>query len=324
MLAIVCDRHGEPDVMQLVETDDPQPAGGEIRIKAEAIGVNFVDTMRRSGRHPSAPATPFTPGIELVGTVDAVGSDVSDFQVGDRVIGRCETHGGYAELVSVETRFAVHCPEQIPDATAAALFVNPQTAYHALVTMGQARDSDQVLITAAAGGVGICAVQIAKALGARVIAVASTDEKRQLASEFGADVVIDYSQSNWPQQVLDATDGNGATLILESVGGQIFQQALECWAPGGRIVVFGQASGEPGIIAANQLLFGNRSVYGLAVGTVIENESLMRSAMDKIFQWYQSGRLRLVVGETHPLKDAALAHKRLEGRLSHGKIVLVP
>lgn len=198
MHGILCETHGSPDVMVYRELPDPTPSAGELVVRAQAIGVNFVDTMRRSGRHPSAPPAPLTPGIELVGQVVAIGEQVSRFTVGERVIGRCVTHGAYAELVAVEERFAVACPDSIPNEQAAGLFVNPQTAYHALVTMAHIQPGESVLISAAAGGVGLSAVQMARTLGAKVIATAGTAEKLDLTREFGADVAIDYSHDDWP------------------------------------------------------------------------------------------------------------------------------
>jgi NADPH2:quinone reductase len=324
MHAIVCHTHGGPEVMQYETVSDPTPAAGEVLVRAEAIGVNFVDTMRRSGKHPSAPKTPFTPGIELCGRVVALGPSVTSFHEGQRVLGRCVTHGTYAELVRVDSRFAVPCPESLSAAEGAALFVNGQTAYHALVTMGRVRPGDAVLITAAAGGVGTCAVQMAKLLGARVLAAAGTTEKLNLAATLGADVAIDYSLGDWPRRVLDATNGKGADLILESVGGDVFQACVGCWAPRGRMVVFGKASGRPGVVTGDELLFGNRSVCGLAVGLVIEDTELLRTSMRQLFEWLEKSRLRLIIGETHPLRDAALAHQRLAQRQTFGKIVLVP
>jgi NADPH2:quinone reductase len=322
--AIVCREYGDPNVMQSMEIPRPDPTALEVLIKADAIGVNYVDTMRRSGRHPSAPALPFTPGIEVCGRIAAVGSEVTRFQEGDRVIGRCVTHGAYAEYVCLEERFAVECPDELSDQQGAALFVNAQTAYHALVTMGATQPGENVLITAAAGGVGSCAVQIAKLLGATVIAAASSPDKRSLAQDLGADILIDYTQADWPQQVLDATNGVGANLIIESVGGEIAASSIDCWAAGGRMVIFGQASGTPAPIAGNHLLFGNRAVFGLAVGVVIEDEKVMRAAMEQLNGWLRTGDLQLTIGTSYALKDAALAHRDLEGRATQGKLVLLP
>jgi NADPH2:quinone reductase len=324
MRAIVCHTHGGPEVMQYETVPDPAPAAGELLVRAEAIGVNFVDTMRRSGKHPTAPKPPFTPGIELCGRVVALGAGVTDFREGQRVLGRCVTHGSYAELVRVESRFAVPCPESLPAPEGAALFVNGQTAYHALVTMGHARPGDSVLITAAAGGVGTCAVQIAKLLGARVLAAAGTADKLKLATELGADHAIDYSVGDWPRRVLERTNGKGADLVLESVGGEVFQSCVGCWAPRGRIVIFGKASGRPGVVSGDALLFANRSICGLAVGLVIEDTELLRKSMQQLFDWLADSRLRLIVGETHPLRDADVAHQRLTQRHTFGKIVLLP
>jgi len=322
--AIICDSHGGPDVMQWRTVPLPVPAADELRVRVEAVGVNYVDTMRRSGKHPSAPDPPFTPGIELVGIVEAIGDGVSRFAEGDRVIGRCVTDGAYAEAACVEERFTVACPAEIPADEAAGLFVNPLTAWHALHPFGGVTGDDTVLITAAAGGVGVCAVQLARQAGARVVAAAGTEPKRQLAADLGADVTVDYTDPDWPAAVLDATGGEGVSLVLESVGGEVFSGCLDCWAPGGRLVVFGQACGTAGTLPANILLFGNRTVRGLALGTVIENEAVMREGMDRILEAYRAGDLRIIVGETHAIADAAEAHRRLEGRQTHGKVVLRP
>ncbi len=223
MHAIVCHEHGGPEVMRYEEVVRPEPAAGEVLVQAEAIGVNYVDTMRRSGRHPAAPAPPFTPGIELAGRIAAVGPGVEGWQVGDRVVARCVSHGSYAEYVRAEARFVAARPESVAAEDGAALLVNGLTAYHALTTVGQLRPGDNVLITAAAGGVGTCAMQIARILGARVIAAAGSPWKLALARDFGADVLVDYSQPGWPQQVLAVTSGQGASLILESAktGGSV-------------------------------------------------------------------------------------------------------
>ncbi len=324
MHAIVCHEHGGPEVMRYESAPDPTPGPGEVLVRAEAIGVNFVDTMRRSGKHPTAPKPPFTPGIELCGRIASVGPGVSELHVGQRVLGRCVTHGAYAELVRVEARFAVPCPDSLPGDQAAALYVNGQTAYHALATLGQVRPGENVLVTAAAGGVGTCAVQIAKLLGARVLAAAGSDAKLALARSLGADVLIDYSRSDWPWQVVHATGGRGADLILESVGGSVFHDALTCWATRGRMIIYGKASGQHGVLSGDDLLFGNRMVHGLAVGLVIEDAPLLRRSMQQLFDWIAQSRLRLVVGETYPLRDAAIAHRRLASRETCGKIVLLP
>jgi len=324
MHAIVCSQHGGPEVMQYAEIPRPEPAAGEILVEAEAIGVNYVDTMRRSGKHPAAPEPPFTPGIEVCGRVVQVASGVRQFTPGDRVISRCVTHGTYAEYVCTEERFTAACPEDLPAEQGAALFVNGQTAYHVLVTVGGAQASEWVSITAAAGGVGTCAVQIAKALGTQVLAAAGTEETRQLVRDLGADVAIDYTQEIWSEAVHEGTGGQGATLILESIGGDVARECVCGWAPGGRMVVFGKASGQPAVFSGDDLLFGDRSVHGLAVGTVIEDGPLMRQAMDQLVKWLSTGQLRLQVGQVYPLSAAAEAHRDLESRRTTGKLILKP
>lgn len=324
MHAIVCHEHGPPEVMRYEERPRPEPGPNEVLVKTDAVGVNYVDTMRRSGNHPTAPKAPFVPGIEACGEVVAIGAEVDDFQPGDRVIARSISRGAYAEYACFERRFTVKCPPEMPADQAAALFVNGQTAYHALVTVGKLQPDENVLITAAAGGVGLCAVQIAKALGACVVAAAGTDEKLRLAAELGADVPVNYRNADWPATVNDATGDRGADLVLESVGTPIFEQCKQCWAPGGRVVIFGKAGGAPATLDGDELLFGNRAAYGLAVGMVIEDEPLLRASMQQLFDWCRDGTLKLIVGETHPLREAPLAHRRLVDRKTHGKIVLVP
>lgn len=324
MRAIVCKTHGEPETMQLVDVPRPSVGLRDVLIRSEAIGVNFVDTMRRSGRHPAAPAAPFTPGIEVCGVVAETGEDVQRFQVGQRVIGRCVTHGAYAEYVATEERFTVEWTDGIAREQAAALFVNPQTAYHALKTMGQLQAGERVLITAAAGGVGLAAVQIAKSIGGIVIALARGADKLELARGHGADFVVDYSQATWSELVLEATSGQGVDLILESVGGAVAKECLRCWAFGGRMVVYGKASEQPAIVTTDELLFGNRSVHGMALGTLLENEELLRSGMAEINQLCHAGDLKCHIGHTFALADAADAHRLLESRDSVGKIVLLP
>ena len=324
MHAIVCNQHGDPDVMEYVEIERPHIGPREVLIRAEAIGVNYVDTMRRSGRHPAAPPTPFTPGIEVCGRIEAIGNNVQRFKVGDRVIGRCVTHGAYAEFVAVEECFTLNCPEDISAEQAAALFVTGQTAYHALITKGAVRKQDRVLITAATGGVGSCAIQIAKLLAGSVIAAAGSEAKCQVARELGANTVINYSSPEWHQQVVQATDGEGADLIIESVGGQTTQECSKCWALNGRMVIYGKASGKIGMVSGDDLLFGNRTVFGLAAGMVIVNEPIMRSAMDQLTTWLESGDLKLLIGKTYALQDAAQAHRDLESRKTIGKLILKP
>ena len=324
MYAIVCHRHGGPEVMQYLEIDEPRPAENEVLIRAEAIGVNYVDLMRRSGKHPAAPKPPFTPGIEVCGRVEAVGSNATRFSGNDRVVGRCVTHGTYAEYVCIEERFVVPCDEGFSPEQGAALFVNGQTAFHALITIGKTRPGENVLVTAAAGGVGTCAVQIAKLIGAKVIAAASTAEKLELARQLGAHEIIDYNNPAWPEDVLAVTDGNGADLFIESVGGEIATGCQQCWAPEGRAVIYGQASGSPAMISGAELLFGNRSVNGMAVGSVIENEQLMRDANAQLNSWMSDGQLRMQIGASYPLRQAADAHRDLKSRRTMGKLVLLP
>jgi NADPH2:quinone reductase len=325
MKAIVCEQHGGPEVMHYREDwPTPEPGPGELLLRAEAIGVNFVDTMRRSGKHPTAPSPPFIPGIELCGRVLRLGEGVTGFSEGDRVLARITGHGAYAEEVCAEARFTVPCPEQLQPEQGASLLVNGLTAYHALLTREQVKANEWVLVTAAAGGVGVWAVQIARLLGARVVAAAGSEEKLQVARELGAHVLVDYSRPDWPDDVLQATDGKGVDLILESVGGLVLEGCLTCWAPQGRMVIYGQASGTPGLVPGDVLLFGHHRVSGLAVGVLLEDTALMRSSTQQLCDWVLTNQVKILIGHRFPLSEAVEAHRCLEGRKSRGKIILIP
>lgn len=324
MKAIVCTKHGGPETLKLEELPDPQPGENEVLIKTEAIGVNYVDTMRRSGNHPTAPQTPFVPGIELAGTVAGIGSGVTSFHPGDKVMARCVSHGAYAELVCAEERFTLARPDDVSAENAAALYVTGQTAYHALITMGNAAPGETVLITAAAGGVGSCAIQIAKILGLTVVAASGSSAKCELCRQLGANFAVNYSSPNWSDEVAKFTDDKGANLILESVGGDVAKGCIRCWADQGRMVVFGRASGKPAIITGDDLLFGHRQVAGMAVGRIIDDRETLQTSMEQLLKWVGQGSLRPVIGKTFRLEEAAAAHRELQQRETTGKILLVP
>ena len=322
MQAVVCRRLGPPEVMEVATVSRPEVGPGQLLVESEAVGVNFVDTMRRSGHHPFPPSVPFTPGIEVCGRVAEVGLGVHRFRPGDRVLARTVTGGAYAEAVLAEARFTVACPDDLPSSTAAAIFVNGQTAWHALFTLGELRPDDTVLITAAAGGVGLWAVQLAARLGATVIAATGSPAKCQLALSLGATHAVNYEQDGWIDHVRDCTpDGRGASLILESVGGEVADGCLECWAQTGCIVIYGEASGTPANIPGDRLLFGHRIAKGLAMGTILEDEARLRHAADELFLAVQNG-LQVPIGGEFPLERAVEAHRQMASRQTSGKLVL--
>jgi NADPH2:quinone reductase len=267
---------------------------------------------------------PFTPGSEVAGTVAEVGDGVEDVNVGDRVVTLLGT-GGYAAYAVAPARNLIPIPEGMDFDEAAAIPLQGLTAYHVLETSGQLKEGESVLVHAAAGGVGYLAVQMAKLMGASpVIATASTQEKLDLASELGADVLVNYTQEDWPEQVREATDGNGADVILEMVGGDFPQKNLQCLNAFGRMVVFGAASGDRGSLVPAELMMNNHVVAGFYLPNIMARPKLFGPSLEKVLGWISSGELKLNVGARYPLEQAREAHDALEGRDTIGKIVLNP
>ncbi|MFL6561068.1 MAG: zinc-binding alcohol dehydrogenase family protein, partial [Bacillus sp. (in: firmicutes)] len=230
MKAVRLTEYGGPEVLNLVEIDKPVPTGHEVLIEIKAIGVNYADTARRAGQYVVKTPLPFIPGAEIAGVVAAVGDQVTKVKPGTRIVTLIES-GGYAEYALADERTLIPIPEQLDFHTAVALPLQGLSAYHILKTMGRLEKGESVLIHAAAGGVGTIAVQLAKLFGAgKVIATASSDGKLALAREMGADVLINYTEPDWEQQVLEATGGKGVNVALEMVGGDVFNKTVKCLA----------------------------------------------------------------------------------------------
>ena len=324
MQAIRVDEFGEPDVLQYTEVERPSPGPGEALIEVRAIGVNYADTMRRRNKYLVPQGLPFVPGSEVAGVVSEVGENVEDVSSGDRVMTLLGT-GGYAPYAAAPVENLMPLPEDLDFDEAAAVPLQGLSAYHVLKTSGRLAEGESVLVHAAAGGVGTLAVQMAKLLGAgRVIATASTQEKLDLAGDLGADVLIDYTEEDWPERVCEATDGKGTDVILEMVGGEFPEKNLSCLAPFGRMVVFGSASGVRGEIVPASLMNGNQTVTGFWLVPFLGRPDLLGSSLQDILGWLASGELRLTIGTRYPLERAAEAHADLEGRRTTGKIVLNP
>lgn len=325
MKAVVVEEFGEPDVLRYTEAERPVPGEGEVVVEVRSAGVNFADTMRRRNQYLVPQELPFTPGSEISGIVSEVGEGVEDVSVGARVVTLLDD-GGYAEYAIAPAQSLIPLPDGLDFDEAAAVPLQGLSAYHILKTSGALKEGESVLVHAAAGGVGTLAVQMAKLMGAgTVIATASTQEKLDLAGSLGADVLINYTEDDWPQQVLDATDGEGADIILEMVGGEEFlQKNLECLAVFGRMVVYGAASGELGSIVPASLMNNCHSVVGFWLIQIASRPDIFVPSLQEMLGWISSGDLKLTVGGTYPLEDAEKAHTDLEGRKTTGKILLVP
>jgi NADPH:quinone reductase len=313
---------GGPEVLRYEDAPEPRPRAGEVLIRVRAAGVNFADTMLTQGSYYLQPVFPQVPGLEVAGEIAALGEAVAGRRVGERVMAVLPNAGGYAALAVAHAHHATPIPDNLSWEEAASLPVQAVTADHVLHLSGRLRPGETVLVHSAAGGTGSFLVQLAKAAGARVIATASSADKLELARELGADVLIDYTSNDWPQQVMDATDGRGADVIAEMVGGEVFDGSTRCLAPFGRLVVLGQSGGPPPGLNPLRLMRRNHSVVGYYLMSAIEVPELMAPTNERLFTALADGRLRVVVSETAPLAAAADVHRRMLARETTGKVVL--
>src|SRR5262250_1842010 len=322
MKAVRVHKYGGPEVLTIDDIPVPEPKAGEARVKVEAIGVNFIDIYQRTGLYPMK--TPFTLGTEGAGIVDAVGPDVTEVKKGDRV-GYAMIPGSYAEYAIVAAARLVPIPSNIEARVAAALMLQGMTAHYLTHNTYSLKKGDTALIHAAAGGVGLLLIQIAKQLGAKVIGTVSTEAKAILAKEAGADHVILYTQTDFLAEVKKLTDNRGVNVVYDSVGQTTFDKSLDCLKPRGYLVLFGQSSGpvppfDPAKLAAKGSLFLTRP--SLPHYTLNRDELLQRA--DDLFNWTASGKLKLHIESTFSLANAAEAHRALEGRKTTGKVILLP
>lgn len=322
MNAVVADPTGGPENLQLMGLPKPAPGEGEVLIKLEAIGVNFVDIYFREGLYKAA-ERPVRLGSEGAGTVEAVGNGVQ-FRAGQRVA-YAMARGSYAEYAVVPAKFVVEVPDSVSLDDAAAVMLQGMTAHYLTRSTFPLQKGQTCLIHAAAGGAGLLTVQMAKIAGAAVIGTCSTEEKAQLAKDHGADHMIVYTQQDFLEEVKRLTAGKGVSVVYDSVGKTTFYKGLDCLAPRGMMVSFGQASGpvgeiDPLLLSQKGSLFLTRPSLGHYIGS---QEELKWRASD-IFTWLGDGRLRLEIHKKYKLADAAQAHRDLEGRKTTGKLILKP
>lgn len=322
MQAVTVTRPGGAENLVLQQTNIPEPGPGEVRIKLEAAGVNFIDVYQREGLYPIP--TPYTPGMEGAGVVDKVGSGVTDVQVGQRVA-YAMVRGSYAQYSVVSADKVVTIPDKVSTQTAAALMLQGMTAHYLALSTFPLQKGHTALIHAAAGGVGLLLVQIAKMRGATVYGTVSTEEKAKLAKEAGADEVILYTEADFEAEVKRLTGGVGVDVVYDSVGKTTFTKSMRSLKPRGYFVLYGQSSGpvepiDPQILNDNGSLFLTRP--SLAHYALTKDE-LQRRA-DDLFAWVAQGRLRVRIERTLPLTEAAEAHNLLQSRKTSGKLLLIP
>jgi NADPH:quinone reductase len=325
MKAVLCKSYGPPESLSFEETESPPLARGGVRIGVHACGVNFPDVLIIKGEYQFKPPFPFSPGAEVSGVVLEVGSDVKDFAVGDRVIGMTGWNG-FAEEVVVDAVKCLKMPAQMDFAAAAALPMTYGTSYHALVQRAQLAAGETLLVHGATGGVGTAAVEIGKLLGARVIATAGSDEKLQtLQKLYGIEHVINYrTNTAWRDRVKELTNGAGADVIYDPVGGEVFEQSLRCINWNGRLLVVGFASGPIPSAKANLILLKGCAVVGVFWGAFSAREpEVNRKNFAQLMTWYEQGSLKPAISHRFPLERAADALNAIVRREVVGKAVLL-
>lgn len=322
MKAIRIHAFGGPEVYQYEEVPDPAPGTAQALVAIEAIGVNFIEVYQRTGLYQVP--LPATPGSEAAGTVVAVGPGVPDFHAGDRVAWQ-GSPGAYAERAAVPVERLVRLPEGVSTKQGAAAMLQGMTAHYLACSTWPLKPGDTCLVHAAAGGVGLLLCQIAKRRGARVIGTVSTAEKAALAHEAGADDVIRYTEQDFEVEARLLTGGTGVQVVYDSVGRTTFEQSLRCLAPRGMMVLYGQSSGpvgsfDPQVLNQRGSIFLTRPMLAHHVATRAE---LLQRA-NEVLGWVRDGTLRLRIGGEFPLAQAAEAHRRLQGRTTTGKLLLIP
>ncbi len=325
MKAIQIEALGGPEVMQVIDTPIPEPGSKYVRVRVEAAGLNYSDIMIREGKYLSRTQLPQIMGREFAGVIDAIGESVHGFEVGQRVYGTVGS-GALAEYAICHAAGLLPLPDGLSSEMAVALIVQGVTALHCLDDHGGLKQGETVLIHAAAGGVGTLAIQMAKQLGAgKIIGTASSDTKCSTILELGAEAV-NYSSANWVEEVLRLTDGRGADLILESVGGDVFWRSYrDLLAFAGRIVVVGIAGGEVNEIRTNEILRRNKTIIGYFLAEYFEKapEKVLPAIM-RVLDMVNSGTVKPVIGATFPLEQAVDAFNYMQNRQNIGKVVIKP
>lgn len=324
MRAVVVDRFMTPEALAVREVEAPTLADDEVRIEVRAAGCNFSDYLMLKGEYQVKPPFPFVPGGEVGGVVREVGPAVSGFAEGDRVLSRCAL-GGFAEQVAAPAAQTYRIPDSLDFDKGAALPTVYPTSYAALVWRAPVAPGETLLVHAAAGGVGLSAVQIGKALGARVIATAGGAEKLEIARAAGADVLIDYRTQDFVPIVMEETGGRGADVIYDSVGGETTDRSLKCIAWNGRLLVIGFASGDIPSVQMNRVLLKNIALVGLHWSAYPDKEpGAIDACMEGLFEMASAGGIDPLVSARHPLEEAGRALSALAARKTVGKVVLVP
>lgn len=321
MRAIQIEQFGGPEVLKVAELPDPEPAADEVLVRVERAGVNFADTHTRENSYVQRFELPLVPGGEVAGTVARA---ANGFEEGRRVIGMIPS-GGYAELAAVPATALFPLPDELDHDRALALLIQGLTAWHLIRTTAKVEAGETVVVISGAGGVGSLAIQLAKPFGAgRVIATASSEEKRALCLDLGADAAVDPGEQDLAGALRAANEGERLDVVFEMAGGRIFDACFDALAPFGRLVAYGIAGREGNSVRTGALLGSSRSVMGFYLGHLLRRPERLRESLQDLFSRAASGELRVVVGGVYPLADAPRAHEDLQGRRTTGKLLLDP
>ena len=323
MHAWLCENPIGVDALNWKERPTPQPAAGQVLIRIEAASLNFPDLLIVQNKYQMKPPLPFVPGSEFAGVIEALGDGVNGLRVGQRVACLPGT-GGFGTHALAPAKLCLPLPDTFPAVDAAAFIMIYATSHHALIDRGQLKAGETVLVLGAAGGVGTSAIQIAKAMGARVIAAASTAEKCELCKRLGADATIHYSQDNLREQIKALTDGKGPDVIYDPVGGDFAEPAFRSIAWRGRHLVVGFASGPIPSLPLNLALLKGASVVGVFWGDFARREPQANEAMMReLVRWVQQGKIKPVIDRTMPMSELKAAYARMTSRQVMGKLVMV-
>lgn len=322
MQAVLCKAFGPADTLVVEDISSPVIKKNEVLLDVHAAGINFPDTLIIEGKYQFKPPFPFSPGGEAAGVISAVGEKVSHLKAGDRVMA-LTGWGSCAEQVAVPAYNVLPMPEGMEFTTAAAFSMTYGTAIHALTQRGALQEGETLLVLGASGGVGLAAVEIGKAMGARVIAAASTAEKLEVARQAGADELINYQSDDIRERIKTITKGQGVDVVIDPVGGDLFEQVFRSIAWNGRMLVIGFASGSIPSLPANLPLLKGAAVIGVFWGSFAQRQPQENMHnFQQLFAWYAEGKLKPLVSQTFPLADTAQAIKTLAARKAVGKLVV--
>lgn len=322
MRAVQCESYGPPENLKLNDVELPPPGPGEVLIDIRAAGLNFPDTLQIQGKYQFQPPFPFTPGSEAAGVINQVGEGVTKVKSGDRVIAQLGV-GGMAEQAVCPVENVRVMPDKMSFKEGAAFTMIYGTSYYALKQRAELQPGENLLVLGAAGGVGIAAVELGKIMGARVIAAASTDEKLEIAKNAGADELVNYGDGELKEKVKALTGGNGADVIYDPVGGDLFDQCARCINWHGRILVIGFASGKIPAYKTNLCLLKGCQLVGVFWGMHTRREpEIHEQNMKELFEMYEAGKIKPLVTQTYPLEQYAQALNVLANRQAKGKVIL--